>query len=481
MELLLSNHRENCPNCQNKLYCPTGEKIKEFHLKLKYRSERINQPIHKMATAAEIDPNACIACNNCVLMCQRIGIGFLELDGRGSKAHATYKKNPKIDCIYCGQCTAHCPVNAAREQSQIAEVEKALGDKNKIVIAQAAPSIRTTIGEGFDRPFGENLTGEMYTAMRRLGFDHIFDVNMGADITTIVEAKELAKRLKGSGKLPMFTSCCPGWVKFVEFYHPELIGNLTTARSPQIHSGGAYKSWWAEKMKIDPKKIVVVSIMPCTSKKYEANNHNLFIGKLKPVDFVLTTREFITLLKKHDIDLPKLEESKVDQFGEYSGAAAIYGASGGVMESALRSTYFNITGKELDRVEFSAVRGMKGVKRAEVNFGGRKVKVAVAATVANAKILISEIKKNPNAYDYIEVMACPGGCIGGGGQPVSGTNRIIEKRIEGLYKIDDQMKIRKAHQNPIVKDYFENYIKNIPPRKSDQLLHRKYKKKNKFY
>ncbi len=481
MELMLANHRKTCRNCLRGLHCATWDLMKKFKVTgTKYHRAVIKAPIHKLGTAAEFDPQACINCNKCVEMCERIGIGFLKLTGKGATSHLTYNTNPCVDCIYCGQCTVHCPVTAVHEQSHLEAVEEILKHKKgRVVIAQMAPSVRASIGEEFGLKPGSNMEGQMVTALRKLGFDHVFDVNMGADITTIVEATELVERIKENKRLPMFTSCCPGWVKFVEFYHPELIPNLTTARSPQIHSGAAYKTWWAKKMKIDPKKIVVVSFMPCTSKKYEAHNKELKVNGLMPVDLVLTTRETGNLLKKNKINLPKLKSGKLDLPGTYSGAAAIYGASGGVMESALRSAVFFLTGKELKKVEFEQVRGMKGVKTAVIPVGKTKIKIAVCATAKNARIIIEELKKNPKAYHYVEVMACPGGCIGGGGQPIPSTEKIIWERIQSLYKIDDKMKLRKAHLNPVAQDFFK-YVKTLPRAKQDELLLRGYKRKKKF-
>lgn len=505
LELLFAGHQENCPKCQKGHFCRVSEAIKKFKLNpKKYSRPLIARPIHKMSGAAEFDPNLCIACNQCVAMCEKIGINFLKLDGQASQTSVNYNHDKKIDCIYCGQCTVHCPVTAAREQSHIEDVEKALQDKNKITIAQCAPSIRCSIGEEFGLEPGLNLMGQINTALRQLKFNKVFDVNMGADITTYVEAKELAERLKidakhgrhpawkegglarrSSGRNrseggPMFTSCCPGWVKFAEFYHPEILPHLTTARSPQIHSGGAYKTWWARKEKINPRRIVTVSIMPCTSKKYEARHKKLKVNGLWPVDYVLTTREFSILLKKNNINLPNLKPSKADPEGTFSGAGAIYGATGGVMESALRSAHFFITGKELSRVEFKQVRGLEKIKTARVKFGSRVLKLAVCATPAAAEKIISQLKKNPHAFDYIEVMACPGGCIGGGGQPIPSTEAIISRRIAGLYQIDSKMKLRRAHQNPIVKEYMETYIPTLPQKKQKQLLHTTYSKKQKF-
>lgn len=481
LELLLARHFELCPKCKKGYYCKTAETMKKYKVTgKKYARPEIRLPIHKLGTAAEFDPNQCIACGKCVEMCEKIGVCFLKLEGKGAKTHLTYNKDPKVDCIYCGQCTVHCPVAAVREQSHIERVEKALADPDKIVIAQMAPSVRCSIGEEFDVKPGKNMEGECYTALRMLGFDKIFDVNMGADITTWVEAEELVHRIKNNGVLPMFTSCCPGWVKCAEFYFPEILPHLTTARSPQIHSGGAYKTWWAEKAGVNPKNIVVVSFMPCTSKKYESDHEKMFIDGMKPVDHVLTTREFGILLKKNKINLPELKKSKVDKYGEYTGAAAIYGATGGVMESALRTAHYMITGKELAPIEYERVRGMDYVKKADVIIGGTKLHVAVVAMAKNARIIINDMKRNPGKYHYIEVMACPGGCIGGGGQPIPSTEAIIWERIKGLYHIDDKKKLRRAHQNPLVIDFMENYIAKLPHKRQAELLHTHYFQRKKF-
>ena len=481
MELLLAEHKKYCPKCQNRYRCSTAEKMKKYKVTgEKYKRDKVKDPIHKMGMAAEFDPKLCIDCNKCVEICDKIGIGFLKLKGNDSKTRISYNEDPCVDCIYCGQCTVHCPVAAIREQFHLEQVEKALKDKDKIVIAQMSPSTRASIGEEFGQPPGTNLMGEMYTALRKIGFDKIFDINMGADITTYTEAMDLADRIKNHGALPVFSSCCPAWVKYAEFFHPEILPHLTKARSPQSHSGGAYKTWWAEKVGIDPKKIVVVSFVPCTSKKYEARLKKLKINGMYPVDYVLTTRETADLLRKHKIDLLKLKPGKVDKYGTFSGAGAIYGASGGVMESVLRSACYFLTGKEFKKVEFKRVRGMEGIKKATVKMGNVTLKVAVVAMAKNAHTIIEEIKKNPKAYDYIEVMACPGGCIGGGGQPIPSTNKIIAQRTKALYKIDGKMKIRKAHRNPVVRDFFENYIAKLPQKKQSAILHTSFSKEKKF-
>jgi iron-only hydrogenase group A len=407
-----------------------------------------------------------------------VGINYLSLDGEGEIKYAVPSQDEKVDCIYCGQCTVNCPVKSAREQSQVQQIENYLADKELITVVQMAPSVRTSIGEEFDVEVGTNLEKQMFTAFRELGFSYVFDVNMGADITTFVEAAELVGRLNNQGQLPMFTSCCPAWVKFIEFYYPEMIPHLTEARSPQIHSGVAYKTWWAQKNNIDPKKIRVISVMPCTSKQYEARQKRLMVDDLYPVDCTLTTREMAYLLKKNKIDLPSLPPGELDDVGQYSGAGAIYGASGGVMESALRTACYMLSGKDLPKLEFEQVRGMAGIKKAEVEVAGQILKVAVAATAVNFHKLVKEVKENPKSYHYIEFMACPGGCIGGGGQPIPASDEKTAKRIESLYKIDTEMKMRQAHQNPVVNE-FVNYVQQQPQERQKQLLYREFEPKQK--
>ena len=434
---------------------------------------------HVMGGAVEFDREKCIGCKACVVSCDRIDIKFLELKDEGDRKHVDFTCNPGIDCIYCGQCTFLCPVDAIHEYRQIDAVEEVIKDPDKITIVQMAPSTRASIGEAFGQPPGTNVEGKMYTALRQLGFDHIFDINMGADITTYTEAMELAERIQEKGPLPMFTSCCPAWVKFVEFYYPEMIPYLTTARSPHMHSGGAYKTWWAEKQGIHPKKICVISIVPCTSKKYEATLDKFKINGLPPVDLVLTVREAAELLKRHNIDLMNLEDGKVDAFGGYSGAAAIYGSSGGVMESALRSAQYFLTGEELENIIFEDVRGMEGVKKATVEIAGKKLNVAVANKTKNAALLIKEVRRDPDAYHYIEVMACPGGCVGGGGQP-SNHPKVIDERRKALYTIDDKAVVRRAHQNPVVKEFFEEYLARLPKEEASAIIHTGFRRRSKF-
>lgn len=434
--------------------------------------------MHYMGKTIEFDDNKCIKCTKCVMKCKNCSVNYLEikLDSEGKKHLSAIEGK---DCIHCGQCTLVCPVNAIRTQPNLEEFKKIFADKSKIFIVQAAPSVRAALGEGWKMEHSLNIEKKMNTAFRKLGFNKVFDVNFGADITTMVEAEELIERLNNpEAKLPMFTSCCYAWVDYVMHYHPELKEYLTTARSPHLHAGGAYKTWWAQKEGINPKDIVVVSVMPCTSKKEEILNENAKIGDMNLVDYSLTVRDITQLLKENNIDLPSLEESEADRLGEYSGAAVIYGASGGVMESALRTAYRMITGEDLKNFNLTEVRtDTTGFKTAEIDIKGKKIKVAVVSTVQNIEKILAELKENPNAYQYIEVMSCAGGCINGGGMPLLPVKpadqiALIEERRKVLYGLDEEKKNeRVAHGNPVVKEYMQWVKDQNNPELEHELYH----------
>ena len=434
--------------------------------------------MHYMGKTIEFDDNKCIKCTKCVMKCKNCSVNYLEikLDSEGKKHLSAIEGK---DCIHCGQCTLVCPVNAIRTQPNLEEFKKIFADKSKIFIVQAAPSVRAALGEGWKMEHSLNIEKKMNTAFRKLGFNKVFDVNFGADITTMVEAEELIERLNNpEAKLPMFTSCCYAWVDYVMHYHPELKEYLTTARSPHLHAGGAYKTWWAQKEGINPKDIVVVSVMPCTSKKEEIINENAKIGDMNLVDYSLTVRDITQLLKENNIDLPSLEESEADRLGEYSGAAVIYGASGGVMESALRTAYRMITGEDLKNFNLTEVRtDTTGFKTAEIDIKGKKIKVAVVSTVQNIEKILAELKENPNAYQYIEVMSCAGGCINGGGMPLLPVKpadqiALIEERRKVLYGLDEEKKNeRVAHGNPVVKEYMQWVKDQNNPELEHELYH----------
>jgi len=467
IELIFAEHIERCPTCIRRFNCALLELADKHKIEITtFKDRKSKRKIYKFANAVEIDGSQCIDCRNCVEACNTLQkINYLELRGKGITQEVVpvterdgfaliNKRKKKSDCIYCGQCALYCPVSAAQEQAHWSLVEKALKNKSKILVAQFAPSIRVSIGEEFGAKGGEVMTGQVVAALKKLGFNYVFDVNFGADITTMVEAEELIGRMKEfrlglpspslktgvmENGLPMFTSCCPAWIKYVEFFRPDLIPKLTTARSPQIHSAGIIKTYWAEKMKIKPKNIMVVSIMPCTAKKFEASRRELKIGGNWPVDYCLTTRELVYLIKKNRIDFMDLKPLPADNpLGAASGAAVIYGASGGVMESALRTAeYLTQTAQDSvcrsftkaeklktkfcnSRIKFKEVRGLAGVKRAELMMGDKKFRVAVVNGIGNIKSALDNLRD----YDYIEVMACPDGCIGGGGQPIPTTAAI---------------------------------------------------------
>jgi len=478
LELLFSQHKEECGDCVWKNACNLLNLAKQNDVKIdRFKDRKKNYPTYSFNDIIEFDSSKCIDCRNCVEVCQKQGVGFLEVEKRGHEMRVVPTKNKNIDCVYCGQCVMHCPAGAFESTGEFEKIEKPLNQKGKIVVAQFAPSIRTSLGEAFSMNYGEVVTGKIVAALKKMGIKYVFDTSTGADFTTTEESAEVIERINSGKNLPILTSCCPSWVRYIEFFYPEFIPNLTTARSPQEMLGGIVKTYWAKKKKINPKKIFMVSIMPCTAKKYEIARSELSVKGMPGVDCVLTTREFARLIKKKNIDFKKLKPSRLNNLiGEPSGAGVIYGASGGVMESAFRTTYEKLTGKKLDKLDFKQVRGMEGIKKAQVKINGKMHKIAVVNGLGNAKKLLEEIKQNPkNEYTCIEVMACPGGCIGGGGQPLPADEEIRIARANGLYKIDRKTKIRRAHENPVVKKVYKNlFEKNKKLR--HMVLHTTYHK-----
>jgi len=482
LELIFAEHVEKCSDCIWRYECKLLKFADKYDISVAHFQDRKgNRKTYKFANAVEIDGTQCIDCRNCVDACSILqNINYLEIKGKGIDQEIVPTKDKKIHCILCGQCAVHCPVSAAQEQSHWEMVEKAIKDESKIVVAQFAPSIRVSIGEDFGLPYGKIMTGHVVAGLKNLGFDYVFDVSFSADVTTIVEAEELLERVKQGGKMPMITSCCPGWVNYLEIYHPKLIPHLTTSRSPQIHGGGMIKTYWAEKMNINPKNIVVVSVMPCTAKKYESSRKEMKIKNMFPVDYVITTREFSFMLKKNKINFPKLKTIKADNpLGEFSGGGVIFGGSGGVMESALRTAQYMVCGNSKSkicqkRIDFESVRGLAGVKEAIVPIADKKLRIAVVNGIGNVEPVLENLDK----YDYVEVMACPGGCIGGGGQPIPTTQEIRKKRIEALYRLDKNKKVRRSYENKGALEILDWLGKN--KKLEHSVLHTKYKKRIKY-
>ena len=480
LELLFSQHKEECSDCVWEHNCEFLKLAKKYNVKInRFKDRKTHYPVYQFGNAIQLDSSKCIDCRNCVEVCSKQGVDFLEIKERGHLFQIVPSQKKDRDCVYCGQCVVHCPSGAFEAVGEFEDIERPLKEKDKIVVFQFAPSIRSSIGEEFNLPIGKLVTGQIVSALKKLGVDRVFDTSVGADFTTSSESEEIVERIKSNKNLPILTSCCSSWVKFIEQRFPEFIPNLSTTRSPQTILGGLIKTYWAKKEGINPKKIFVVSIMPCTAKKFEISRPELKIFGINPVDCVLTTREFARLIIKRKINFKNLRPEKADDvFGSPSGAGVIYGASGGVMESAFRTGYEKLTGRKLSRVDFNQVRGMEGVKEAKVKIGSCWRKIAVINGLGLAKKFLEQIKSGEKKeYTCIEVMACPGGCIGGGGQPMPTDNKTRSERAETLYLVDKKKKNRKAHENPIVKKIYKEFF-NKDKKSAHKVLHTSYRKKN---
>lgn len=487
VDLILSNHPNECLTCGRNTNCELQDVMASFGIREENFDKHIPELPKDLSTGVlQLDPRKCIKCGRCVEVCQHVqNVWALSFLHRGFKTRIspagdiTLKDSP---CVKCGQCSAHCPTGAIVEKDDTNLVWEAIRAPEKYCVVQIAPAVRVSVGEHFDFEPGTNLTGKIYASLRSMGFNAIFDTNFGADLTIVEEASEFVERFaKGKGVLPLITSCCPAWVDFMEKFHSDMVDHFSSAKSPHEMVGALAKTYYAEKHNLDPKNIVVVSIMPCTAKKWEIHrSKEMASSGYQDVDISLTTRELSRMIRQAGIDFQGIEPEDCDHIlGEYTGAATIFGATGGVMEAALRTAVHYVTNTKLDKVEFDVVRGIEGIKEATLNVAGTDVKIAVAHGLGNVEYLINKIrdaknKGEPLPYHFVEVMACPGGCVGGGGQPYGVSNELRIKRAAGLYGEDEAATIRCSHENPAVQKLYEEYLGKPLGEKSHHLLHTSY-------
>ncbi|WFD10684.1 NADH-dependent [FeFe] hydrogenase, group A6 [Tepidibacter hydrothermalis] len=488
LELILSDHDRDCLACFRNGNCELQKLSEDLNIKdIEFEGERTVKPIDNLSDSIVRDPNKCILCGRCVAVCSKVQkIGALAFTNRGIEtevAPAFGKSMAEAPCVYCGQCINVCPVAALREKTEIEKVWDVIEDKSKHVLVQTAPAVRAALGEEFGLPIGTRVTGKMVSSLKRLGFDKVFDTNFAADLTIMEEGHELLNRIQNGGTLPMITSCSPGWVRYCEFYYPEIIDNLSTCKSPHQMMGAILKSYYAKINNIDPKDIYVVSVMPCTSKKTESARKEMTVNGLRDVDAVLTTRELGKMIKEARIEFNKLEDGVFDEFfGDYSGAGVIFGATGGVMEAAIRTVADVVTGEDLEEIEYNVVRGIENLKEAEVKIGDMNVKVAVVHGTGAASELLDLVKAGKADYHFIEVMGCSGGCVTGGGQPqVSAKVReevdLRVERAKALYEEDALMPVRKSHKNESIQKLYADFLGKPNGHMAHELLHTHYEKK----
>lgn len=497
VELLLSNHNKNCQQCDKNGKCELLHVAQLVGARDgMYEGAKTEVTVDMLTPSIKRDTSKCILCGRCIERCKNAhGLSVLGFERRGFKtivAPAGNRSFANSPCILCGQCVSVCPTGALMEVSEIDKVDAAM-KTGKYVVVQTAPAVRAAIGEEFGMKIGTPATGKMVAALRRLGFKKVFDTNFGADLTIMEEATELLSRVTNGGVLPMITSCSPGWVNYAEYYYGDLLPHLSSCKSPHEMFGAILKHYYAEKKGIKPEDMFVVSVMPCTAKKYEKERPELVTDGLKDVDAVLTTRELAKLIKRSGILFDRLPEEDFDYdiVGDYTGAGVIFGATGGVMEAALRTAAWKLTGKELENVEIKEVRGLEGIKEASFNLGGTEVKVAVAHGMKNAKVLLDEIREGKSPYQFIEIMGCPGGCVAGGGQPYvkpcflpNEEDNILDtyrdKRANALYSEDEGRPLRVSHKNPQIIDLYKNFLGEPNSHKAHELLHTTYSAKERF-
>ena len=491
LDLIISNHSKDCLTCTRSGNCELQVLATKFNvLNIEFEGERTEHKIDDLSPSIVRDFNKCILCRRCVAACKNVQeIGAIDCINRGFESCISTVGDHSlndVNCTFCGQCIEACPTGALHEKETINDVWVKLKDPDAVVLVQTAPAVRVALGEEFGMPIGTNVTGKMITALKRLGFNKVFDTNTGADFTIMEEANEFVERFKAHDELPMLTSCCPGWIKYIEMNYPEMLPHLSSCKSPHQMFGAVLKTYYAQKEGIDPKKIYTVSVMPCIAKKFESKRPEMKENGLEDVDNVITTRELARMIKQANIDFEKLEDSKFDDpMGEATGAAAIFGVTGGVMEAALRTAEDILTGEDLPKIDFEQVRGSEGIKRATVTIAGKPISVVAASGLSNAKKILEEIKTGKAKYQFVEIMACPGGCIMGGGQPIKHSKiraevDVQKLRASSLYSIDEKSTIRKSHENPVIKKIYEEYLEKPGGYRAEKLLHTKYTKREKY-
>ncbi len=491
LELLLSNHDRKCLTCVRNQNCELQKLADELGVTdITYQGERNEYDIDEVSPSIVRDNNKCVLCRRCVSACKTIQtVSVIDATERGFKttiASPFNKSLAEVPCVNCGQCIVACPTGALREKDNTDDVWAAINDPEKYVVVQTAPAVRVGLGEEFGYEIGTPVTGKMAAALRRMGFDGVFDTDTGADLTIMEEGTEFIERLQNGGKLPMITSCSPGWIKFCEHNFPDFLDNLSTCKSPHQMFGAILKTYYAEKMGIDPAKMFVVSVMPCVAKKFESGRPEMEVNKLRDVDAVISTRELAKMIKQSGILFNKLPDEKFDNpFEEASGAGVIFGATGGVMEAALRTVVEVLEGKSFDKLDYEAVRGTDGIKEATLTVAGTEVKVAVVSGLGNARKVLNDIRDGKANYHFIEVMACPGGCVTGGGQPIVDSSVRMDidlkaKRAAGLYAEDKALPVRKSHENPDIKLLYSEFLEKPGSHKSHELLHTHYTARPKF-
>lgn len=491
LELILSTHEKKCLSCVRSTNCELQKLCRDYGVE--ESAFEGFKPTYELDTSTPHlvrDNNKCVLCRRCVAACNEQYVGVIGANNRGidTAIGTPFEVGLSIvPCISCGQCTVVCPTGALVEKDDTDKIWAALADPDKHVVVQTAPSIRATLGECFGMPIGTNVEGKMVAALRRLGFDKIFDTDFAADLTIVEEANELVERIKNNGTLPMITSCSPGWVKFCEYYYPDMLEHLSTCKSPQQMAGAVIKTYYADKMGIDPKDIVSVSVMPCTAKKFEIGREDQSAAGVPDVDIAITTRELSRMIMRAGINFAYLPDEEFDSpLGEDTGAAVIFGATGGVMEAALRTANDWLTGKDNTDIDFTAVRGTQGLKQATVNINGSDIKVAVASGAAAAKCVMDRMKDgNPDGWAFVEIMGCPGGCVNGGGQPIQpqyvrDTVDLKAVRAKALYDQDASMALRKSHESPVVKVLYSEWYDGFGGHKAHHDLHTSYVPRKKY-